>query len=48
MEMGLFRVKETTRVLPDEHVTIDRTTKVTGRGQIYFVNRFFGRVMSFV
>ena len=45
MDLGLFRVKETTRHLPDGHVRIDRTTKVTGKGQIYFVNRFLGRDM---
>jgi anti-repressor protein len=27
---------------PDGHVQIDRTTKVTGKGQVYFVNRFLG------
>jgi len=45
MDLGLFRVKETTRVKSDGHVQIDRTTKVTGKGQIYFVNRFLGKDM---
>jgi anti-repressor protein len=43
MDLGLFRVKETTRVAPDGHVKIDRTTKMTGQGQIYFINRFLGK-----
>ena len=44
MDLGLFRVKESTRVLPDGHVRIDRTTKVTGKGQIYFANKLIGKL----
>ena len=40
MEMGLFEVKESTVNNPDGSVRINRTTKVTGKGQIYFVNKF--------
>ena len=40
MELGLFEIKESTRTAPDGHVTIQRTTKVTGKGQIYFINKF--------
>ena len=40
MDMGLFRVKETTVTHKDGHTTVHRTTKVTGRGQTYFVNKF--------
>ena len=40
MKLGLFEVKETVRSLPDGYTTIDKTTKVTGKGQIYFVNKF--------
>jgi anti-repressor protein len=40
MEMGLFEVLERTIDNPDGSVRITRTTKVTGRGQVYFVNRF--------
>ena len=43
MELGLFRVKETAITHSDGHVTICKTTKVTGRGQQYFVNYFLGR-----
>lgn len=40
MDMGLFRVKETTISNPDGSVRVTRTTKVTGKGQQYFVNLF--------
>lgn len=42
MNMGLFEVRESTRQNPDGSVSIDRVTKVTGRGQVYFVNKFLG------
>lgn len=37
MEQGLFRIKETAVTHSDGHVTINRTPKVTGKGQRYFV-----------
>lgn len=40
MDMGLFRVKESLVTHADGHTTVNRTTKVTGRGQTYFVNKF--------
>ena len=40
MEMGLFRIKETAVTHSDGHVTINRTPKVTGRGQRYFIDRY--------
>lgn len=40
MEMGLFRIKETTVVHSDGHTSISKTPKVTGKGQQYFVGRF--------
>ena len=40
MDMGLFEVKETAITHSDGHVTINKTPKVTGKGQVYFVNRF--------
>ena len=40
MDMGLFRIKETAVTHSDGHVTINRTPKVTGKGQIYFVKRY--------
>lgn len=40
MELGLFKVRESTRVHSDGHTTIDKTTKVTGKGQIYLINYY--------
>ena len=42
MEMGLFEVKESTINNPDGSVRINKTTKVTGKGQQYFINKFLG------
>lgn len=39
MEKGLFEIKETT-IQHSDHVSINRTPKVTGKGQVYFVNMF--------
>lgn len=44
MEMGLFEVKESTVNNPDGSVRINRTTKVTGKGQQYFINKFLVEV----
>ena len=40
MEMGLFEIKETSVTHSDGHVTINKTSKVTGKGQVYFINKF--------
>lgn len=40
MEQGLFEVKETTIANPDGSIRVTKTTKVTGKGQVYFVNRY--------
>ena len=40
MELGLFKVRESTRVHSDGHTSIDKTPKVTGKGQIYFINYY--------
>ena len=40
MDMGLFDIKESTINNPDGSVRINRTTKVTGKGQQYFINKF--------
>lgn len=40
VEQGLFEIKETTVVHSDGHTSINKTPKVTGKGQIYFVNLF--------
>lgn len=42
MEMGLFEVKESTINNPDGSIRITKTTKVTGKGQQYFINKFLG------
>ena len=39
MEMKLFRVKETVVTHADGHTTVNKTPKVTGKGQVYFVNK---------
>lgn len=40
MERGLFRIKETSITHSDGHITINKTPKVTGKGQQYFINKF--------
>lgn len=40
IEQGLFEIKESNIQNPDGSVRITRTTKVTGKGQIYFINKF--------
>lgn len=40
VEQGLFEIKESNLVNPDGSVRITKTTKVTGKGQVYFVNKF--------
>lgn len=42
MEMGLFEIKESTHSNPDGSIRITKTSKVTGKGQVYFVNKFLG------
>lgn len=42
MDLGLFEIKETNVVHSDGHVSISKTPKVTGKGQVYFVNKFKG------
>lgn len=39
VEQGLFEVKESNIQNPDGSVRITRTTKVTGKGQVYFINK---------
>lgn len=40
VEMGLFTIKETTVCHSDGHTTISKTPKITGKGQVYFLDRF--------
>lgn len=44
MEMGLFEVKESAIANPDGSIRVTKTTKVTGKGQVYFVNHFMAKV----
>jgi anti-repressor protein len=43
MELGLFELKKTSVSKPDGTVFVTVTTKVTGKGQIYFVNKFLNK-----
>lgn len=40
LELGLFKIKETVINHSDGHTTINKTPKVTGKGQQYFINKF--------
>ena len=40
MNLGLFEIKETTITHADGHISINKTTKVRGKGQTYFINKF--------
>lgn len=46
LEQGLFEVKESSVQNPDGSVRVTRTTKVTGKGQLYFINKFLGNEMA--
>ena len=46
MELGLFTVKETAIAHSDGAVSVSKTTKVTGKGQQYFIRRFLDRNTS--
>jgi len=46
VEMGLFKIKETAITHADGHVTINRTPKVTGKGQRYFIERYCGKAVA--
>lgn len=43
MELGLFEIKETTITHSDGHIHVSKTPKVTGKGQVYFVNLFLSK-----
>ena len=42
MDLGLFELKKTTVNKPDGSILVTTTTKVTGKGQQYFINKFLG------
>lgn len=43
VEQGLFEIKESTVQNPNGSIRITKTPKVTGKGQVYFVNMFIGK-----
>ena len=46
MNLKLFEIKETVITHSDGHTSISKTVKVTGNGQIHFVNKFLNRAIS--
>lgn len=40
MELGLFEIKESVHNNPDGSIRVNKTTKLTGKGQIYFINKY--------
>lgn len=42
MDLKLFEIKETTISHADGHISVNKTPKVTGKGQQYFINRYLG------
>ena len=44
MELGLFEIKKTVIQKPDGSSIISKTVKVTGKGQVYFVNKFLSGI----
>ena len=43
MEMGLFEVKKTSVIKADGSIIVNSTTKVTGKGQIYIINKILNK-----
>lgn len=43
MDLGLFEIKKRTIENPDGVIIVTKTTKVTGKGQVYFVNKFLNK-----
>lgn len=46
MELGLFEIKETPVHHNSGSISISKTSKVTGKGQVYFINKFLGKVVA--
>ncbi len=44
MELGLFEIKESVHNNPDGSIRVNKTTKVTGKGQIYFINKYCKKI----
>lgn len=45
VEQGLFEIKESAVTNPDGSVRMTKTTVVTGKGQVYFINKFLGSTL---
>ena len=43
MDLKLFEIKETNIQHADGHISINKTSKVTGKGQQYFINKFLNQ-----
>lgn len=43
MELGLFEIKETTINHADGHISINKTPKITGKGQLYFADKLLSK-----
>ena len=43
MKLGLFELKKTSITKPDGSVLVTTTTKVSGKGQIYFIDKFLAK-----
>ena len=43
MELGLFEIKETTINHSDGHISINKTPKITGKGQLYFADKLLSK-----
>ena len=44
MELGLFEIKETTINHSDGHISISKTPKITGKGQLYFADKLLNNI----
>jgi len=46
MELGLFEIKETPIHHTSGEISISRTSKITGKGQSYFINKFLTKEVA--
>lgn len=46
MDLGIFEIKETSITHSDGHISVNKTPKVTGKGQVYFINKFLKKEKS--
>ncbi|PAE21996.1 phage repressor protein/antirepressor Ant [Bacillus sp. 7504-2] len=44
MELGLFEIKKSAINNPDGSIRVTKTPKVTGKGQVYFINKFLNHI----